>query len=103
MQTTPELKTLDRLLDPIRDCFTTEVARRIVALRADETVQACLDELAEKNAEGTITPDERGEYEALISAGNLIAVLQAKARSALKAEPTDELRRSDIQLSAITE
>jgi hypothetical protein len=83
MSTTAELHTLDRLLDPVRDCLTPEVAARLVGLRADETVQAKLDALAERNAEGTLTPDERTEYEALVSAGNLIAVLQAKARAAL--------------------
>ena len=83
METTTELQTLDRLLDPLRDCLTPEVAARIVALRADASVQARLDELAEKNAEGTITPDELADYEALVRAGNLIAVLQATARSVL--------------------
>ena len=74
---------LDRLLDPVRDCLTPEVAARIAALRADETAQARLDDLAERNAAGAITPDERAEYESLVQAGNLIAVLQAKARAAL--------------------
>ena len=83
MQTTTELQALGRLLDPVRDCFTAEVARKIVALRADESAQARLDELAEKNRESRITSDERSEYEGLVSAGNLIAVLQTKARSAL--------------------
>lgn len=83
MQPTAELGTLDRLLDPVRDCLTPEVAARIVALRADETAQARLDELAERNAAGTITSGERAEYESLVQAGNLIAVLQAKARAAL--------------------
>lgn len=85
MQTTAELKTLDRLLDPVRDCLTAEVAARIAGLRADEAAQARLDELADRNREGTITPDDRAEYESLVSAGNLIAVLQAKARATLNA------------------
>ena len=76
-----EWTALDRILDPVRDCLTPEVARRIAGLRADADTQAKLDRLAEKNAEGTITPDERAEYEALVAAVNLIAVLQAKARA----------------------
>jgi hypothetical protein len=82
MEPAQELLTLDRLLDPLRECLTPEVAARIVALRADESVQARLDALAGRNAAGTITPDERAEYESLVGAGNLIAVLQAKARAA---------------------
>jgi hypothetical protein len=72
---------LDRLLDPIRDCLTPEVARRIVALRADPETQARLDRYADASAAGTITPAEREDYAALVTAGNLIAVLQAKART----------------------
>ena len=79
MQRTAELETLDRLLDPIRDCLTVEVASRILNLRADESVQTRLDQLADRNAEGIITAEERSEYESLVSAGNLIAVFQAKA------------------------
>jgi hypothetical protein len=83
MHQTAEIQTLDRLLDPIRACFTPEVAAQVAGLRADATAQARLDDLAERNAEGTITADEREEYEALVRAGNLIAVLQAKARASL--------------------
>ncbi len=72
---------LDRMLDPVRDCLTPEVARRILALRADPVTQAKLDEYAEKNAGGTITPAELDEYDAIILAGNMISVLQAKARA----------------------
>jgi hypothetical protein len=81
MNATTEVTMLDRLLDPVRDCLTPEVAAKIAALRASPEVQARLDELAEKNAEGTITPGERAEYEAMVRAGNLIAVFQAMARA----------------------
>ncbi len=83
MEVTTAFSTLSRLLDPVRDCLNAEAAGRIAALRADAEAQARLDELAERNSEGSITPDERAEYESLVSAANLIAVLQAKARSAL--------------------
>lgn len=72
---------LDRMLDPVRDCLTPEVAKRILALRTDPATQAKLDEYAEKNSEGRITPAELDEYDALVLAGNMIAVLQAKARA----------------------
>lgn len=78
-----EPPVLDQLLDPIRDCLTKEVAAKIAALRADARTQAKLDEFAEKNKEGTLTANERTQYEALVQAGAMIAVLQAKARSVL--------------------
>lgn len=75
---------LSRLLDPIRDCLTKEVAAKIAALRADAKTQARLDELAEKNSAGLITPKERAEYEQMVNAVTLIAALQAKARSVVQ-------------------
>ncbi len=78
------LKALDRLLDPVRDILTPEVALGLTDLRADAATQARLDELAEKNASATISAEERAEYDAMVDAGNVIAVLQAKARSVLK-------------------
>jgi hypothetical protein len=84
---TTELPYLSQLLNPLQDCLTHEVAVRISALRADASVQSRLDNLASRNAEGTITPEERSDYESLVSAGNLIAVLQAKARAVLIRKP----------------
>ena len=84
----PRMKALDRLLDPVRDILTSEVAQKLADLRADATTQARLDELAEKNSSATISADERAEYDAMVDAGNLIAVLQAKARSVLNNGPS---------------
>lgn len=72
---------LDRLLNPLADCFTPEVARRVAALRADPATQSRIDELADKCNEDELTADERDEYEMYVYAGELIALLQAKARS----------------------
>ena len=65
------------------ECLTPDVAARIAGLRADAATQAKLDDWAVRNAEGTLAPDERAEYESLVRAGNLIAVFQAKARAML--------------------
>jgi hypothetical protein len=86
MNTPYETRALGRLLDPVRACLTKEVAARIAALRADDATQATLDELAEKNAAGTLSQEERADYESLVRAGAMIAVLQAKARSVLSTE-----------------
>ena len=77
---------LDRLLDPVRDVLTPEVARAIADLRADATTQGRLDDLADRHHEGQLSPEELAEYQALVSGINLVAVLQAKARSVLKAK-----------------
>ncbi len=65
--------------------MTPEVARWLAGLRADPTLQARIDELADRNAEGIITPDEAAEYDDYLQAANVIAVLQARARKVLRA------------------
>lgn len=82
------METLDRLLDEFGECLTPEVAGRIAALRAHPQAQKRLDELAEKNSNGELTDDEAAELEAYIRAGELISILQMKARSVLsRSEP----------------
>ncbi|RIK79057.1 MAG: hypothetical protein DCC68_13920 [Planctomycetota bacterium] len=72
---------LERLVSPLADCFTPDVARRVAALRADPRLQARIDELADKCNEGELTAEERDEYELYVHTGEVIALLQAKARS----------------------
>ncbi len=75
---------LDRLLDPLTRSLTPSAARALVALRIDGEIQARIAELAEKCNEGLLTPSERQEYEDFVRGGDLIAILQSKARQFLK-------------------
>ncbi len=61
-----------------------ESARRILEFRIDPAVQARLDVLGEKANEGTLSDDERAEYEAAIDAADDIAILKLKARRQLE-------------------
>ena len=74
---------LDRMLEPVSDCLTPEVARRLAQMRADQELQARIDDLADRCTEGTLTAEEKLEYETYVRAGNLIGILQAKARKLL--------------------
>ncbi len=74
-------QVLDRFLNPVRDILTPEVARAIADLRADAATQGRLEDLAHRHHEGQLSPDELAEYEALVDGANLVAVLQAKART----------------------
>lgn len=76
-------QVLDRFLNPVRDILTPEVAQAIVDLRADQVTQDRIEDLAHRHHEGQLDADELAEYEALVNGANLIAVLQAKARSVL--------------------
>ena len=68
------------MLDPVSKSLNVEAARKLVRLKADAKTQARVDELARKCNEGALTPSEKSEYERYVTAGNLIAILQAKAR-----------------------
>jgi hypothetical protein len=55
-----------------------------VELRADPVVTERIAELAEKCNQGALSAAERQEYETYVHAGNMVAILQAKARLLLK-------------------
>jgi hypothetical protein len=88
MKTPPATSLLGRLLDMVSRCLTPEVARALVSLRADPEIQERIDELADKCNEGTLSPEERSEYEAFVSFSSFLALLQAKARQLLARKRT---------------
>lgn len=86
MSNSSSISVLDRVLDPVMECFTPEVARRLADLRADSQIQARLDELAGKANEGQLSSEEQVEYDKYRQAYHLVTVLQAKARRFLKTQ-----------------
>ncbi len=74
---------LDRFLNPVRQCMTRELAQKLVDFRVDVKHQAHIDELARKCNQGLISNAEQAEYEAIIEEVDMIALLQAKARTFL--------------------
>ena len=84
MSNSSPISVLDRVLDPIMECFTPDVARRLADLRADPELQARVDELADKANEGELSIEEGLEYDKFREAYHLVTVLQAKARRFLK-------------------
>jgi hypothetical protein len=75
---------LDRLLDPLTYRLTPAAARLLVDLRPDSETVKRIAELADKCNEGELTPKERKEYAGYVRGGDLITVLQSKARQFLK-------------------
>lgn len=74
------IAAIERLLEPVSRSLNVEAAKKLIKLKADAKTQARVDELARKCNEGALTPSERSEYERYVTAGNLVAILQAKAR-----------------------
>ncbi|HTX35525.1 MAG TPA: hypothetical protein VME43_10895 [Bryobacteraceae bacterium] len=71
---------LDGLLEPLSRCLDAESARRIVDLQVDPPVQERMDILAKGANEGTLSDNDRSEYEALINAADFISILKLKAQ-----------------------
>lgn len=74
---------INELLEPVRECLTPEVARRIVELRASPRLQSRVDELADKSNAGTLNESERSDYEQYVKFSQFISLLQIKARNLL--------------------
>jgi hypothetical protein len=75
---------LDRFLDSISSCFTPQVAERIAGLQLDPELLARIEQLAQKANEGLLTPEEDEEYKDYVDGGDMLALIQAKARRFLK-------------------
>jgi hypothetical protein len=78
---------LNPLLEALGKSLSVRSARAVAKLRADKKTQKRVEELADKNTEGDLTPEERTEYEGYVFANNFIAILQAKARAKLGRRP----------------
>jgi len=71
---------LGRVIAPIGRYLTPASAKEILALRADRKSKRRIEQLAAKCDEGTLTPEERAEYQVFVEVGDFVALLQAKAR-----------------------
>ena len=78
------LNVADRMLRPVTDSLTPDVARRIADAELDSETQARIDELASKANRGTLTDEEREEYAEFVEYIDLIGIIKAKARLLLK-------------------
>jgi hypothetical protein len=80
MKMTKTNSVLERLVDPLSRCLTPESAKRLLKLKADRQLQARVAHLADKSNEGTLTLEERSEYENYVNFGAFVALLKSKAR-----------------------
>jgi hypothetical protein len=70
--------------DPVGECLTPALARRLLEHRVSPAFSRRLDELAELASDGSIAPEQREEYDYYLRSINLIGLLQVKARAKLK-------------------
>jgi hypothetical protein len=68
------------LMSSLADCFTPEVARRVLELRPNDSEETRLTELRVKAEEGLLTPAERAEYEEFVDLLDRMVVLKSYLR-----------------------
>jgi hypothetical protein len=78
---------LDHYFAPVTPMLTREMAEAIVNRKPDEHLAERVLELGRKSDNGSLTEDERAEYKDLVDAGDLVALLKAKARQFLADHP----------------
>ena len=77
---TTATELLGRVIAPLGRCLTPASAKEILSLHASAAARRRIAKLAVKCDAGTLTPDDRAEYQLFVEVGDLVALLQAKAR-----------------------
>ena len=75
-----------RLIESQPKELTPETARYLLALQFNENDQARMQELADRSQAGTLSEDDVREFDSYLHIGNLLAVMQSKARLVLASQ-----------------
>jgi len=78
-----------RLMQAQKDELSPEAADFLLAMDFGETDRQRMLQLAERSEAGTLTAEEQIEFDGYLHVGNLLAIMQSKARLALKIKPQD--------------
>lgn len=78
---------LNRYFDPVAAALTPQAARALVDAKPDDATATRVAELGRKSNAGTLSEEEREEYRLYVDAGDLIAILKAKARRVIADQP----------------
>ncbi|MCX6855975.1 MAG: hypothetical protein NTV80_13835 [Verrucomicrobia bacterium] len=75
---------MSRLVSPLSAGWQRGVAEAVISLRFSDEDQQRATLLAEKNREGSLTPEEKQEMEQFMLFGRFIDLMQSRARLSLK-------------------
>jgi hypothetical protein len=85
MSRASETLAIDGVLDALSRCLDAESASRVADFEFDADIQDRVSILATRANEGTLTAEERAEYEAIVNLDDFVSILQLKARRHLQA------------------
>jgi hypothetical protein len=77
-----------RIFETSQETLPPDLARYILGLGFSAADRGRMQELAAKNQQDNISPQELEELDNYITAGDILAIWQSKARQALKPCPT---------------
>ncbi|MDX1927942.1 MAG: hypothetical protein SFV81_15565 [Pirellulaceae bacterium] len=83
-KTINEIDIWNRVINPEKDDMTPPEANAVLRWAFAEDAKSKMEELAERNGRGELSDSEREELEAYVKVGQVLAILQAKARLSLK-------------------
>jgi hypothetical protein len=76
-----------RLIQAQKREISPEVARYLLSIEFGESDRERTQYLAERSAAGALTAEEQAEFDSYLHIGNLLAVMQSKARGVLGEKP----------------
>jgi hypothetical protein len=90
LEPTTECDILSRVIDADEESLPPAAARALLRWRFPQPDVDRMQDLADRNTEGDLSPEERRELENYVHVGQFVAVLQAKARLSLQAHGEQE-------------
>ncbi|MGO9259965.1 MAG: hypothetical protein ACLQU1_27180 [Bryobacteraceae bacterium] len=81
-----------RLMQAQGDELSPEVAEYLLSFAFGENDRERMRQLAERSESGSLTAEEQREFDSYLHVGNLLAVIQSKARAALRRKPRSRPR-----------
>jgi hypothetical protein len=73
-----------RLMQAQRDELSPQVAEYLLSIGFGDSDRERMQQLAERSEAGLLTDEEQAEFDGYLHVGNLLSVMQSKARVALR-------------------
>jgi hypothetical protein len=89
LNTNSEAAIWARLMQAQKGEPSSEAAEFLLSIAFGEGDRERMLHLAEQSEAGALTAEEQAEFDGYLHIGNLLAVMQSKARLALKKKPSD--------------
>ena len=83
IKTNNEVEIWARVISPDQSDMPEPTATVVLGWTFNDEAKQRMEELASRNGQGTLSDSEREELEAYVNVGQVIAILQAKARLSL--------------------